>query len=123
MNEKILIVDDRQNIRQSVCRCLEINGYRTAQAVNGRQAVEMANQGDVALILMDVVMPEMTGPAAAARIREDNADMPIIHMSSYNSELTGISVDRESFLAKPFEVEELLREIKNLLSPVGAAAY
>lgn len=123
MKEKILIVDDRQNIRQSVSRCLEINGYRTVQAVNGRQAVEMANQGDVALILMDVVMPEMTGPAAAARIREDDADMPIIHMSSYNSELTGTSGDRESFLPKPFEVGELLREIKNLLSPVEAAAY
>ena len=121
MNNRILIVDDRKNIRQAVSRCLELNGYRTSQAINGREAVKAADLGDVALILMDVVMPEMTGPAAAARIREEHSDLPIIHMSSYNPGTTPGSGRLDRFLPKPFRVEELLREIEDLLVPSGAA--
>jgi len=66
--ELILVVDDDDTLRNTIAETLESLGYTTIQAENGRQAVEIYKSNTVNLVLLDVVMPEMGGPEAAAEL-------------------------------------------------------
>ena len=118
--KKILIVDDIKNTRQAISLCLRLHGYQTVEAMHGKEALSKVSQYDIGLVLMDLVMPEMGGIAAAGRIREKYADMPVIFMSSYDPrDNVKMDVDDDSsrFLAKPFPVEDLLEEIEKQIAP------
>jgi len=120
--KKILIADDGANTRRAISLCLQLHGYQTAQASHGREAVEMTESGDIALILMDMVMPEMNGIEAARLIRARHADLPVIFMSSYVARENRTENISDRFLAKPFPVEDLLKEIERQLAPVEKMA-
>ena len=120
--KKILIVDDVENVRQAISLCLRLHGYQTVEAMHGKEALSKVSQYDIGLVLMDLVMPEMGGIAAAGRIREKYADMPVIFMSSYNPRANvklAIDDDSSRFLAKPFPVKDLLEEIEKQMAPAG----
>lgn len=84
-SQKILIVDDSSFLRKSIKKFLKTLGYENVlEAANGLEAVEMHAKEKPAIILMDVVMPEMTGDEALEKIREVDKETPIVMLSSVN---------------------------------------
>lgn len=115
---RVLIVDDDPTIRSVLEAFLEDEGFTPTLAVNGRDAVEQARGDPPALILMDLMMPVMSGVEAARQLKSDpaTAGVPIIAMSA-GFILRG-SVDEllaDSIISKPFDLDALIANIRTTL--------
>jgi putative two-component system response regulator len=112
MSSTILIVDDEEAGRQTLESILEGEGYQLVIAENGQQAIEMAKATLPDVILLDVMMPGMTGFQVCERIRNDPsiAEIPIILLTALDdrdSLLTGLKAGADDFITKPFDRFEL----------------
>jgi CheY-like chemotaxis protein len=113
----ILIVDDDPDVREAVRTLLENEGYRTAEAKDGREALAIVQkaQDKPALLLLDLMMPTMDGWQLRARLRSDPelAVIPIVIMTAHAGVLRAVSnVSAETpVLPKPLNVERLLRVV------------
>jgi signal transduction histidine kinase/DNA-binding response OmpR family regulator len=114
----ILIVDDDAAIREFIRQGLESEGYRVSEAANGIEGVKKAKKEQPALIVLDVMMPEMDGFDAAAILKNDPVTMsiPIVILSVVEDKERGYRVGVDRYLTKPFEMEMLIREIGGLIS-------
>lgn len=122
---KILLVDDEKNIRLVVGKSLEKAGYDVEYAVDGVEAVDMANKLSPALILLDLRLPKMNGFLVLEALKGDTAteDIPVIILSALSEEddiQKAISLGAEDFLVRPVTqvdlisaVEENIREENN----------
>ncbi len=116
-SELILVVDDEASIRQIVSQTLEANGYRTVEASNGRDAIEVFERhaDDVRLVLTDMMMPVMDGAATAAYFAEHHPHVAIIAASGLHAN-GGVTRASNSgvrhFVAKPFTTDTLLRTVR-----------
>ncbi|HET7094812.1 MAG TPA: response regulator [Thermomicrobiales bacterium] len=111
----ILVADDEADVRSLILALLEDEGYRVVVAANGRAAIDVVERRRPDLILMDVMMPMMDGREAARRLRErpESASIPIVLMSAVTSDALQPGV--QAFVAKPFDLDELLATIDRLL--------
>ena len=118
-NEQILVVDDEELVRMVTKAVLAYRGYRIIEAADGGEAVEKyaAHAGSIGLVLMDLHMPRLNGHEALLRIREINPRVPAILLSGGLQEADGRlgELERVVFLQKPFENQELLRVVRQLL--------
>ena len=118
--ETILIAEDEEQVRTAVMHILERAGYRVITTANGVEALrELEAHGDqVALVLLDVVMPEMSGPDTYARIRERWPRVKVLLSSGYtdHSRFTGSLPADVPLLEKPYRTEGLLNQIHQLLA-------
>jgi ligand-binding sensor domain-containing protein/signal transduction histidine kinase/CheY-like chemotaxis protein len=116
---RILVVDDEATVRLSVARILERFGYAVITATDGAEALSLADgRNAVDLIIMDVTMPVMDGPATACAMRERGVGVPIVLMSGYaEDELTerGVMTHVDGFMKKPFEVTDLVAAVRDRL--------
>jgi len=117
MNEKILIVDDEQDI----CEILEFNlaneGFDVTCANSAEEALEKITS-DHALILLDVMMGGMSGFKMAEKLRKENNNMPIIFLTAKDTEndmLTGFSVGGDYYISKTFSIKEVIARVKVVL--------
>lgn len=115
----ILIVDDESKIRRLVAANLERAGYDVMSAADGMHALEVYERADPkpAMVLMDVMMPEMDGFECAERIRA-GSNVPIVFMTAKTdagSKLKGFDLGADDYVCKPFSMEELLARIKAVL--------
>lgn len=124
--ERILVVDDETTILQITCQALELNGYRTLRATNGREALDViANSADpIDLVLTDMMMPVMDGAALSARLEDEYPELPVIAASGLNSNggparSVGMGVSR--FLPKPYTTTMLLTTVHDTLRERGAS--
>ena len=100
----ILIADDDPTMREIVQFALVKEGFRCVQAVNGAQAVEQFRAQKPALIILDILMPEMDGTDVCRTIRRDS-EVPIIFLSSKDDELDrilGLELGGDDYVTKPF---------------------
>jgi twitching motility two-component system response regulator PilH len=116
----ILIVDDSPTDAYLVRNILESNGYKTAEASNGTDAIEKAKALKPNLVLMDVVMPGLNGFQATRKITKDPAtsSIPVVIVSSKNMDSDrawGLMQGAKEFLVKPVKEQELLDTIKKLI--------
>lgn len=116
----ILIVDDESKIRRLVAFNLERSGYDTMSAADGAHAIEAFVKAPEkpALVLLDVMMPEMDGFETAVRLR-GSSNVPIIFMTAKTdtrSKLTGFNLGADDYVTKPFAMEELFARIRAVLS-------
>ena len=117
----IQIVDDNAQYRELLVSILELHGFQTISANNGRDAVELAIEYQPALVLMDLNMPGMNGFEATRAIHahRHGRKIPIVAVSgdcsAYGFELCAIEVGFIDFLAKPFEQESLLEIVTKVL--------
>src|SRR5574339_1059427 len=112
MGSKVLIVDDEYIGRETLQSVLEGEGYELEMAENGFQAIEKARKLLPDVILLDVMMPGMTGFEVCQRIRNDPqiAEIPIIILTALDdreSLLTGLKAGADDFISKPFDRFEL----------------
>ncbi len=116
--ETILIAEDEELVRRPVVRILEGAGYRTLPASNGLEAIRVLREhaDAVALVILDVVMPELGGPDAWERLRAIRPDLRVIFTSGYADDRfrSRLPPDAE-VLEKPFHTEELLKRIRRKL--------
>jgi two-component system cell cycle sensor histidine kinase/response regulator CckA len=117
----VLLVEDEPMVRTVAERALTRHGYSVVTANNGFEALEILNRGDeFALLISDVVMPEMDGPTMVKEARQSRPDLPVLFMSGYAEEQLrkSIDLDKVAFLPKPFSVQELAEAARKALTPV-----
>lgn len=120
---EILIIEDESDIREILTFNLESAGYRVLAAPSAERGLEMLSQ-DTALILLDVMLPGMSGFQLAHRLRQDGGShIPIIFLTARGTEndvLTGFSAGADDYIPKPFSVNEVLARVKAVLRRAGA---
>ncbi len=116
--KNILVVDDDANIRQLLRQQLEAEGYIIREAKDGIEAIAQVKKSVPDLIILDVMMPEMSGFDVAAVLKNDPKTMgiPIIILSIVEDKERGYRLGIERYLMKPIETETLLHEIGTLIS-------
>ena len=118
--ETILIADDNEVVRHATREVLETIGYRVLEAIDGADAVSQftANKDNIALIIMDVVMPRLSGAEAVKRIKETSPDVKVIYATGYNKDEIlekDIQDSKCPVLTKPFVIENLSRLVRQQL--------
>lgn len=112
--DKILIVDDENDIAELISDILEDEGYETCIANDGKSAMEYVKNDDFDLILLDVMMPDISGTEVCASIR-NTTTCPIIFVTAktnLTSKLVGFEVGADDYITKPFINEELIARVK-----------
>lgn len=115
----IFIIEDDTAVLDLTKTILERNGYKTEAARSAKRALE-SFQGfhqDVALVIADVVLPDMRGPELVRRLLEIRPDLKVLFMSGYTDEILTDAFQNESFevLRKPFTVEAMLAKVRAAL--------
>ena len=114
---KILVADDEALLVKGIRFNLQSEGYEVVTGCNGLEAVQLAQDPDVNLVILDVMMPEMDGLTACAKIREFS-NVPIILLTAKTDDmdkLIGFDHGADDYLTKPFNILELKARIKALL--------
>jgi len=116
----VLVVEDFEDNRFMMRRLLEMSGYHVVEAVNGKQAVEMAESEHPAIILMDLSLPMLDGLAATRRIREQNglARVPIVAVSAHDSadfHAEALAAGCNEYVTKPIDFDQLVQLLDRLL--------
>ncbi|MCL2183296.1 MAG: response regulator [Chitinispirillia bacterium] len=119
MGQKLLIVDDKREIRQLVRATLEFEGWEVVEAETGDDGVEAALEHIPDLVIMDMVMPgKIDGMEATRRIKADpaTAACKVIMLSGSEKELRGAALEAgvEEFIKKPFSPLDLIEKVENL---------
>jgi CheY-like chemotaxis protein len=118
----VLLVEDTEDNRFMMRRLLEMTGYRVVEAINGEEAVKLAERETPQLILMDLSLPVIDGLAATRMIRKlpQLASTPIIAVSAHDTsdfQSEAIKAGCNSYVTKPIDFSELETLIKQLVKP------
>lgn len=115
--EKILVVDDEKQIVDIVRAYLEKDGYRVVAAYDGRQALELAARERPALLVLDLMLPEMSGWDVMRSLRQ-TSDVPVIILTARDDptdKVVGLELGADDYVVKPFEPKELLARVRAVL--------
>ena len=119
-SETILIVEDEPVVRRLSVRALRERGYDVLEAGDGESALEVAqaHQGELSLLITDVVMPGMNGKELADRLSAERPDLRVLYISGYAEHAVvrqGVLLEGIAFLSKPFDLSELARTVREVL--------
>lgn len=117
MGANILIVEDEEKIARFVELELGYEGYATAKAFDGRTGLELAETGRFDLILLDIMLPKLSGMEVLRRIRRTSS-VPVIMLTARDSvvdKVSGLDSGASDYITKPFAIEELLARIRTAL--------
>ena len=122
-SETLLIVEDEVGVRELIQEWLQAHGYRVLSAGNGLDALDVcaAHNDAIDLVVADVVMPSMGGPALVQHLTPTRPDLKVIYMSGYADDALG---DRRvldggtPFLQKPFTLDTLVQKVREVLDGV-----
>ena len=114
--ELVLVADDNPQLLELACMVLERAGLETCTAADGRQALDLykERQEDIRLLILDLVMPEMSGQEVAEAVRELSDDVRILFVSGYVPEQTKQGL-QERILRKPYSIDELMEAVRDLI--------
>jgi DNA-binding response OmpR family regulator len=127
MKKMILIIEDNVELRENTAEILELANYNIITAENGKVGLDMAIQDHPDLIISDIMMPEMNGfdVLTALRRTERLIHIPFVFLTARAERIdkeTGLDLGADGYLAKPFDVDELLRIVSEKLSGISPAA-
>ncbi|MGC9358755.1 MAG: response regulator, partial [Anaerolineae bacterium] len=117
--ERIVVADDVEEIRDLCQRALQAQGYRVSTASNGQEAIDLASQHPVDLLITDLRMPRVTGLEAYRRMREVRPELMAIVMTGYGSmesAIEALKLGAYEFLLKPFSPRDLVAAVERTLS-------
>ena len=132
--ETILVVDDEQNIIELARLYLEQDGYRVEQANTGKQALDLIKQVDPALMILDLMLPEIDGWEVCRRVRVTSelpgsnlsgSNLPIIMLTARDDDvdkIVGLELGADDYMTKPFNPRELVARVKAILRRSERAA-
>ncbi len=120
MKEKILLVDDDVHIVEIVQAYLEKDGYRVLTAFDGRRALEIATKEHPALLILDLMLPEMSGWDVMRALRPAS-QVPVIMLTARDDptdKVVGLELGADDYVVKPFDPKELLARVRAVLRRV-----
>lgn len=115
---RILLLEDEINIQKLIKLNLEMEGYEVESTIEGRKAIQLSKEQHFDLIILDVMLPDISGIEVCERIRLENHSVPIIFVSAKDSSIdriNGLRAGADDYLAKPFNLEELILRITKLI--------
>jgi DNA-binding response OmpR family regulator len=126
MIAKILIAEDEANIRQGLIATLESEGYAVTAAADGAQALRLFAQEKFDLIVLDVMMPKMSGYDVCRELRARGSRVPVLFLTAKGEEIdkvVGLKLGADDYVTKPFGIHELIARVEALLrrSRIGVA--
>lgn len=114
----VLLVEDEENLHESLKMNLELQGYQVTSAFDGLQAMKAVQNEYFDLIILDVMLPEVDGFSVTQNIRLTNTEVPILILSAKDTSadrVTGLKKGADDYLTKPFNLEELLLRVQKLI--------
>ena len=118
MSKTILLVDDEPHVLEVLRATLEDLGFRTLEAADGPGALNVARQEKPDLVVLDVMLPSMSGLEVCRTLKESDSDTPVILLtarSGEDDEKAGMDAGADRYLTKPFSPLTLLTEVVKLL--------
>jgi DNA-binding response OmpR family regulator len=118
MRPHVLIAEDDRNLQQGLLDLLEAEGYRVTTADDGQQALDAFRTETFDLLLLDVMMPELSGYDVCREVRKANSTVPIIMLTAKGEEIdkvVGLELGADDYVTKPFGLHELRARIAAVL--------
>ena len=116
--ELILLVDDEPSIIQLATLYLERDGFRINSVKDGRSALEFVRKNPTALMVLDIMLPEIDGFEVCKQLRNENNPIPILMLTARDDDIDkilGLELGADDYLTKPFNPRELVARIKSIL--------
>jgi two-component system, OmpR family, alkaline phosphatase synthesis response regulator PhoP len=116
--KRILLAEDEESLRETLTLNLELEGYTVVACEDGKKALAVFRSERFDLAILDVMLPEIDGFSLCKIIRLEDARLPIIFLTAKNTgtdRVQGLKLGADDYIAKPFNLEELLLRINNLL--------
>ncbi|MCQ4863111.1 response regulator transcription factor [Pseudoflavonifractor phocaeensis] len=117
MSEKILLVEDEEKLARVVELELRYEGYEVEKAFDGRAGLDKALSGEFDLVLLDIMLPALSGMEVLRRLRKES-QVPVIMLTARDTvvdKVAGLDSGADDYITKPFEIEELLARIRAAL--------
>ena len=121
----VLVVDDEATVRQALERALRLEGFAVSTAAGGRAALEEVAARPPAVVVLDVMMPDLDGVSVVRRMRADGVDVPVCILSArdeVDDRVAGLQAGADDYLVKPFALAELTARLNALLRRRGSDA-
>ena len=118
----ILLAEDDADLRSILSQYIEINCFSILLAKNGHAGLEIFKNEHVDVCILDIMMPLMDGFELARQIRKTDPEIPVIFLTARNQKadkIKGLKLGADDYITKPFEVEELILRIRNILRRSG----
>ena len=115
---RILLVEDEEQLNKIIKLNLELEGYEVISCTNGKTALEIIQNQFFNLLILDIMLPEVSGIQICEQVRLRNDNVGIIFISAKDTSqdrITGLKVGADDYLTKPFVLEELLLRVNNLI--------
>ncbi len=123
MVKKVMIVDDEPDILTTIGQVLEVSGYQVIKAHNGKDCLEKLHEVTPDLVVLDIMMPEMSGWDVAAKIKENPKwnKIPIMFLTAKGDTMSkGMgSMTSEDYVVKPFDIMDLKERIDRILAKLS----
>lgn len=116
-NKKILVVEDEAKISEVVAAYLEKEGFNVKVTASGRDALELAAREKPDLVVLDLMLPDLSGQEVCGELRK-SSDVPIIMLTALSSEedkINGLAIGADDYLTKPFSPRELVARVRSVL--------
>lgn len=115
---RILVTDDEPSMRQGLADNLEFEGYKVDMAANGMEALDLLSKEPYDLLILDVMMPELSGFDVCKKLRQQGNNIPVILLTAKGEEIDrvlGLELGADDYITKPFSLRELLARVKAIL--------
>jgi two-component system OmpR family response regulator len=115
---KVLVVDDEPNIRDLLSASLRFAGHQVATAANGTDAINMITETKPDIVLLDVMLPDISGFGVTKKIRGMGIEVPILFLTARDDtedKITGLTVGGDDYVTKPFSLDEIMARISAIM--------
>src|SRR5262249_44163353 len=127
-SEKVLVIEDQEEVRTLAATVLRAYGYHVIEAASGAEALVLAQEhsSEIHLLLTDVILPGMNGKEVSERIRALNPRLKVLFMSGYTADIIarrGIPERDVAYLPKPFSPDSLAAKVREVLTDPSASSH
>ncbi len=117
--QRILVVEDEEALQMGLEENLKYEGYEVVTARDGAEALTLAGEHELDLILLDIMLPKVSGYEVCRKLREDGCGVPIVMLTARQEEfdkLHGFEMGADDYVTKPFSIKELLARVRAILA-------
>ena len=119
---KVLVVDDEPNIRDLLSASLRFAGHQVATAANGTDAIKMITETSPDIVLLDVMLPDISGFGVTKKIRGMGIETPILFLTARDDtedKVAGLTVGGDDYVTKPFSLDEIMARVSAIMRRTG----